>query len=628
MLAALYLTQTFSSYAAHGDLTRLPIIPIPRYITSGQDILVITNKFQIKTDDIYTTQVQYWLQSETRPSPVTYYDSRTSDSVSIFCSISPDIEIPPQGYQLIITPYSITIHGRDEQGLRNGCMTLRQMIRLCYPHNAIPTGEIQDWPDRAVRGMLLDISRDKIPRVGTLEFLIDLWAELKFNQVQLYMEHSFAYPGHEDVWKDATPLTASDIQQLDTFCQQMGIELVPCQNSFGHMERWLKLPRYEPLAEIPGGGTCLDPTNPDSLALMEDLYAKLLPHFNGNKFNICCDEVLELGKGRSADVVKKKGLETVYLDYVLQLRELAIENNKQVLFWGDMLVPFDSELRTEREHILNLIPKDMTALVWGYKPEDPLAAQAEVFRRHDIDIYICPGTSSWTSFLGRMERMYGNINMAVNVAEEYDAKGVLLCEWNWRGWEHMPINFPAYLYGAARFWNHDTQKNIPLVAAIDALLIEEPEIGLGKIMTELGSVYLLQGMTDENLPPYFMAMLDPENKYTMDYIRNADIEGLQQTIEQLDSFIDQLHAMKPDKLATRQIVSELINNAEMARIAAYVVLQRLGQINGTAQDQQLAAELKKVSDDFRKIWLLRNRPGGLSDSLRNFELFIRQWETE
>ena len=32
-------------------------------------------------------------------------------------------------------------------------------------------------------------------------------AEWKINQVFLYTEHTFAYEGHETVWKDADPLT-------------------------------------------------------------------------------------------------------------------------------------------------------------------------------------------------------------------------------------------------------------------------------------------------------------------------------------------------------------------------------------------------------------------------------------
>ena len=38
-------------------------------------------------------------------------------------------------------------------------------------------------------------------------------AEFKVNQFQLYIEHTFAYRDHRDVWKDASPMTGPDIRR-------------------------------------------------------------------------------------------------------------------------------------------------------------------------------------------------------------------------------------------------------------------------------------------------------------------------------------------------------------------------------------------------------------------------------
>src|SRR5205085_841863 len=104
----------------------------------------------------------------------------------------------------------------------------------------LPELRINDSPDFAVRGIMLDISRDKVPTMPTLFALVDLFAELKINQLQLYTEHTFAYANHPDVWRDASPMTPDEIKTLDAYCRTKFIELVPNQNSFGHMERWLK----------------------------------------------------------------------------------------------------------------------------------------------------------------------------------------------------------------------------------------------------------------------------------------------------------------------------------------------------------------------------------------------------
>ena len=143
---------------------------------------------------------------------------------------------------------------------------------------------ITDWPDLAVRGVMLDFSRDKVPTMETLLALVDRLASWNVNQLHLYTEHTFAFRDHEAVWRDASPVTAEEIRALDAFCGDRHVELVPNQNCLGHMERWLRHPRYAPLALAPDGfvehgrrrpPSTIDPANPASLELVRGLLADL-----------------------------------------------------------------------------------------------------------------------------------------------------------------------------------------------------------------------------------------------------------------------------------------------------------------------------------------------------------------
>ena len=57
----------------------------------------------------------------------------------------------------------------------------------------LPCFSISDWPDIKARGVLLDMSRTKVPTMDTLLTLIDQFSTLKYNQIQLYTEHTFAF---------------------------------------------------------------------------------------------------------------------------------------------------------------------------------------------------------------------------------------------------------------------------------------------------------------------------------------------------------------------------------------------------------------------------------------------------
>ena len=133
-----------------------------------------------------------------------------------------------EGYHLTIGDERIGIVARDAAGLAYGFATLTQLVRQFGKR--LPQLHIEDWPDFAHRGVMLDISRDKVPTMATLFGLVDMLAEWKINQFQLYMEHTFAYDAHRAVWKDASPMTGEEILALDAYCRERHIELVPNQN--------------------------------------------------------------------------------------------------------------------------------------------------------------------------------------------------------------------------------------------------------------------------------------------------------------------------------------------------------------------------------------------------------------
>ena len=115
--------------------------------------------------------------------------------------------MPAQGYRLRVGPGGVELRSADDAGTFYGRATLTQLRRL--HDGSLPECEIEDWPDGAVRGVMLDISRDKVPTMATLETLVERLASWKVNQFQLYVEHTFAYEGHREVWAEASPLTAA-----------------------------------------------------------------------------------------------------------------------------------------------------------------------------------------------------------------------------------------------------------------------------------------------------------------------------------------------------------------------------------------------------------------------------------
>ena len=141
-----------------------------------------------------------------------------------------------QGYRLTITDEQVSIRAKDAAGAFYGVMTLTQVLQqygnlpdvlssteqsgltpmqvMKQRNVSLPVLEIEDWPDFPRRGVMLDISRDKVPTMKTLTTLVDKLASWKINEFQLYTEHTFAYRHHPAVWADASPITARQTETI------------------------------------------------------------------------------------------------------------------------------------------------------------------------------------------------------------------------------------------------------------------------------------------------------------------------------------------------------------------------------------------------------------------------------
>src|SRR5438552_6092737 len=109
-------------------------------------------------------------------------------------AVATDASLPAEGYRLRVGPDGVVLTAADDAGAFYGRATLAQLRRL--HDGALPCCSIDDWPDNRLRGVMIDISRDKVPTMATLETLVERLASWKVNQLQLYTEHTFAYAGH------------------------------------------------------------------------------------------------------------------------------------------------------------------------------------------------------------------------------------------------------------------------------------------------------------------------------------------------------------------------------------------------------------------------------------------------
>jgi len=524
------------------------------------------------------------------------------------------LNIPKQGYKLTVSHDSIKAESSDASGAYYALCTLKQI--LIQKTNRLPVLTIEDYPDFKHRGVMIDISRSKVPKMETLFNLIDLLSGWKINQLQLYTEHTFAYKGHEIVWQGCSPITAEEIRKLDDYCKQRFVELVPNQNSFGHFHRWLQHPQYRHLAEDTDHPYTLCPIDSGSIQLLEDLYQQLLPNFSSNQFNVGCDETV-VGK-RSADAVKKKGEGRVYLEFLLKIYQLVKKHGKTMQFWGDII--------QNHPELIPELPDDVIVLEWGYESDHPFKARCEKITKSGLPFYVCPGTSAWNSIAGRTENAIANLTNAARNGIETGAIGLLNTDWGDNGhWQYLPVSYIGFGFGAGVSWCLKSNLDMPVEKTIGLLAFDDSSFHAGHFAYELGNVSTATGIHVSNASPLFCCLLEltTEIPQVALWMRKKGIEMAEQQIEKAMSFAKKMKIENDENILIRDEFENAAKLLKHACTRAYMMIERYsyGKEFSKKLISQLIKDAEQIISQHKQLWLKRNRAGGLEESTQLLEKY-------
>lgn len=396
---------------------------------------------------------------------------------------------PRGAHTVCIDSNGVRVTG-DAEGVFHGVQTLRQLIARRGAR--LPALAIDDAPDFGVRGFYHDISRGKVPRLDTLMALVEKMSHYKLNQLQLYVEHTFAFRDHPDIWAGADPLTADNVVALDEHCARHCVELVPSLSTFGHFYTALVSPAKQHLNELPLDGSrlpfswwdrmghyTLDCLNPESLDLVRGMIHEMRPLFRSRFFNICCDETFDLGRGRNADAARALGTGRLYVDFLVRIMDCVREAKAVPMFWGDIV--------GNHPELVRRIPRDAIALDWSYSA-DIRESKSRLFKRARRKFYVCPGTSAWDRWMSDVGTASANIAGFARRGLRDGAAGLLNTDWGDCGHVNALGNsFHGMLLGAACAWNARGTRDRDFDRAFDALEFGNADAGVAALLREIGS---------------------------------------------------------------------------------------------------------------------------------------------
>jgi len=561
-------------------------------------------------------------------------DSQRISSALGKAGMTPAAKFDDEGYVLIVAPDQIIVAGQTEAGTFYGMQTLKQLIRGEGADAFMPGVQIKDWPAMRWRAVSDDISRGPVPTVDYIKRQLRTFAAFKLNMHSFYMEHTFASDAHPLIGPAGGSLTPAEIRELVAYAKRYHIELVPEQQTFGHLHKALKLEKYNELAEVPYGDV-LSPQQPGSYKLVAEWYRELDKLFPGKFFHIGADETFELGEGQSREVAKTRGVGAIYFEHLDRVRDVLKSYNRRLMFWGDIAL--------SHPELIGNVPKDMIVMNWNYGARDSFDSRIKPFKDAGLDQFVCPGVSNWNQIFPNIDSASKNIINFVRDGQTAKAMGMMNTSWDDDGEALFEMTWHGMVLGAAASWQESTDisefdKNFDWAFfRNDGNQFVTALRSLGSVNTQLGI-----GQTDEHFwrdpftASFQMQARDLREKAKL---MRLSVENAEESLLRNEARARRNRSMIPvmrfaaqrlDHLGRRM---QVVDKMSQEYWDAYLNLgdrRKVGRLrnywgNIYNWQREMAEELAILKEDYRRQWLSENRPYWLDSILARYDRAIIMW---
>ena len=339
------------------------------------------------------------------------------------------------------------IAAKSDSGVHYGVQTFRQLIRRTNGKVTIPQIAIADWPALRYRGISVDVSRGPILTEEQLMSTARTLAEYKLNMMSLYMEHIFPYKHTPMVTPEGAEIAPAMIKRLVDYAAKYHVEVVPQQQTFGHLHHMLKLERYADMGELPYGHV-LAAEDTNAYDWIKQAAEQQAAATRSKFLHIGSDETAELGRGRSKELADRIGVGKVYMGHMTKVADMLRPLNRTLMFWGDIAL-------NHPEFIPNL-PKDMIAMTWVYEPYEEFSKYIVPFQKAGLQFFVCPGVNNWSRIFPNYTNALGNINNFVRDGKKAGALGMFNTEWADDGEALFNMTWYGIVFSGAAAWQQGT----------------------------------------------------------------------------------------------------------------------------------------------------------------------------
>ncbi|UZR96415.1 beta-N-acetylhexosaminidase [Chondrinema litorale] len=209
-----------------------------------------------------------------------------------------------------------------------------------------------------VKGFHLDL-RIQVMTPEALKKFADELAEMGMNTLVMEWEGTYPFEKHPAI-SNKYSYSREEVKEFVSYCDNLGIKVIPLQQSLGHVEYILRNTRYSHLKEDRKDISQICPMKiTESKALFTDLFSDLAAMHNSEYIHIGGDETYLLGHCELCQKkVAEEGKSKLFVDHMKMIAEIVISLGKKPVMWADIIL--------KHPEAADELPKETIFVDWNY----------------------------------------------------------------------------------------------------------------------------------------------------------------------------------------------------------------------------------------------------------------------
>ncbi len=407
----------------------------------------------------------------------------SAEKAAFLAKLWQKLNTPAEGYTFAFTEgaeFTVEKQGNRINIICNGdTQQYRSLLLAAQLIAAQKEGKITQSMQFEHTGAMLDMSRAGVMQVNAVKEYMEYMALCGLNRLMLYIEDIYTLEGYDYFGYMRGRYSCEDLKEIDAYGRQCGVEVIPCMQTLGHMEQYLRWNEGKKMAE---DATVLLVDCEDTYALIEKMISTLSGCFTSRKIHIGMDEAHGLGRGAH---LTKYGYESpfeLYVRHLARVKEITDRYGLEPMIWGDMCFRFFSSNHNydapEVEfpaNIKELFPKGLTLVYYDYSHLDQEHHWAMIEKSYQLcdNIVFAGGIHLWRGLLPDHQMTFDATNAALPACKTKGIKDVYATIWGDDGAETDPwFGLPGLLLYGQHAWEaepdqSDTDARMRLLCGAD-----------------------------------------------------------------------------------------------------------------------------------------------------------------